>query len=601
MPRHHLSSTTARAAVVALALTAAVPVALVQPGGAAAAPTWTAVGPAVAVREVATAPSDPSVVYAAGTTGVLRSDDGGLTWSPTALTDSATDVAVDRSDPDVVYAIVFGDDELWRSGDAGATWENLSWLSSGPGQGQDVTVTGDHVVVMDRPNNLTWSEGSGWSAHNEVEFATDAWGNEQEWGSSSTAYAVAATDGLMESAAPATIWLALNVGLVQYTSQGNLLAPIPAVQTVDVTADGSRVLAGSHLSSDGGATWAEPAGTLSGSVRASEIDDAAAGLDAYVGLAPSNSYNPAVYRATATGWQSLGLDGVTVDDLDAHDGRLLAATPAGLKRYAETAPPVPPGSAEQVVTGGETVTTDPTGTGATSDVPLQTAIAVPPGVSGTVSVTPVAAGDSPDGYALLGQELVLSGPAATAASPYTVTFTVDVSLLGGTAPADVQVFRNGALVLPCEHATSAVPDPCLVSSGEGAGGDAVVVARTSQFSTWSLGRLDYALTGPFAPVDALPTVNTVKAGAAVPVKLSLGGDRGLDVLADGYPVVVAASCTGGVPDAVEQTTSASSSSLTYADGVYQYTWKTTKGVTGCRDLVLRFRDGTELVARFSLR
>jgi hypothetical protein len=38
-----------------------------------------------------------------------------------------------------------------------------------------------------------------------------------------------------------------------------------------------------------------------------------------------------------------------------------------------------------------------------------------------------------------------------------------------------------------------------------------------------------------APVDSPPTVNTVKAGAAVPVKFSVNGDRGLDIFAVGYP------------------------------------------------------------------
>ena len=45
----------------------------------------------------------------------------------------------------------------------------------------------------------------------------------------------------------------------------------------------------------------------------------------------------------------------------------------------------------------------------------------------------------------------------------------------------------------------------------------------------------YAIDGFFAPVDNAPAVNTMKAGAAVPMKFSLGGDKGLDILAANAP------------------------------------------------------------------
>jgi hypothetical protein len=36
-------------------------------------------------------------------------------------------------------------------------------------------------------------------------------------------------------------------------------------------------------------------------------------------------------------------------------------------------------------------------------------------------------------------------------------------------------------------------------------------------------------TGFFQPIDNQPTINTMKAGAAVPVKFSLGGNQGLNL------------------------------------------------------------------------
>lgn len=97
----------------------------------------------------------------------------------------------------------------------------------------------------------------------------------------------------------------------------------------------------------------------------------------------------------------------------------------------------PAGSTSQAVSGGETVTTDPDGPGATTTVPVQTAISVPDGVSGTLSITlQDTSGPSPNGYSFFGKEVVLHDPDATASSPYQATFTVDASLLGGVAPAD---------------------------------------------------------------------------------------------------------------------------------------------------------------------
>jgi hypothetical protein len=263
------------------------------------------------------------------------------------------------------------------------------------------------------------------------------------------------------------------------------------------------------------------------------------------------------------------------------------------------------GTAEAQLTGaGGTVTTDPTGGGATPQVPVQTTVTTPAGIVGVLTVTPQSTTtESPDGFELFGAEVTLTGPATTPEAPYQVTFLVDGSALQGVAPADVQVFRNGTVVAGCTQPVTASPDPCVASRGFGTDGDAVVTVRTSHFSTWSFGRLDYALSGPFQPVDAAPTVNLAKAGSAVPVKFRLGGDRGLDVLAAGYPKVTSLSCAGTATDVIEQTLDASAASLAYdaANDLYTYKWKTSKAMKGCRELILKFRDGTQLRALFDLR
>ena len=113
----------------------------------------------------------------------------------------------------------------------------------------------------------------------------------------------------------------------------------------------------------------------------------------------------------------------------------------------------------------------------------------------------------------------------------------------------------------------------------------------------------YAWTGFFKPIDNLPTANTVKAGSAVPVKFSLGGNKGLAVFATGYPTSGVITCNSTAPiDPVDQTVTAGGSSLSYdsSSGQYTYVWKTDAGWKGtCRQLVLKLNDGTYHRADFN--
>jgi hypothetical protein len=115
----------------------------------------------------------------------------------------------------------------------------------------------------------------------------------------------------------------------------------------------------------------------------------------------------------------------------------------------------------------------------------------------------------------------------------------------------------------------------------------------------------YPFTGFFSPVDVAPIVNSVKAGAAVPVKFSLGGDRGLNIFAAGYPRARQMQCvTGAALDVVEETVTAGGASLTYDPVVdrYTYVWKSDKSWAGsCRELEITFDDGETYVAWFSMK
>ena len=115
----------------------------------------------------------------------------------------------------------------------------------------------------------------------------------------------------------------------------------------------------------------------------------------------------------------------------------------------------------------------------------------------------------------------------------------------------------------------------------------------------------FTFSGFFSPVDNLPAVNAIKGGRAVPVKFGLGGDHGLSIFDAGYPRVERVACDTGAPTAeVEETVTAGSSGLQYdaATGIYAYVWKTSASMAGgCWRLALRFTDGTERHALFSVK
>jgi hypothetical protein len=101
-------------------------------------------------------------------------------------------------------------------------------------------------------------------------------------------------------------------------------------------------------------------------------------------------------------------------------------------------------------------------------------------------------------------------------------------------------------------------------------------------------------------------MNVVKAGRAVPLKFSLGGDEGLDIFAEGYPKSRQIDCSSSAPlDTIEQTTSAAGGSDLSYDATterYAYAWKTREAWSGtCKQLVVKLDDGSVHRANFKFR
>ena len=221
---------------------------------------------------------------------------------------------------------------------------------------------------------------------------------------------------------------------------------------------------------------------------------------------------------------------------------------------------------------------------------------------------PFTVGKAPSSLsAFTAQAAVVTGGGETG-----VTTTLTANLGGKAAPL-LQQTVTFTLTGPAAKTYSTITDylgrATLPATGL-APGTYAVTARYAGDSTFTADtRTGTLVVSPFTgflqPVDNPPTVNTVKAGSAVPIKFSLGGNRGLAILAPGSPVVTAVSCASGAPiDEIETTVATSSSALQYdaASNTYTYVWKTPKSFAGtCRKLDVRLVDGTSHVALFRLR
>lgn len=259
------------------------------------------------------------------------------------------------------------------------------------------------------------------------------------------------------------------------------------------------------------------------------------------------------------------------------------------------------------VGAGDTVTTDVLGAGATQSNPVQATVTSP--VPGNVSVTAVDTASTEGdftGYSLLPQQYSISAPAAEPENPLVLAFTVDSSQLSGISANDLTVFRDGTAVGECLGSTVADPDPCVKSLSTDAHGDVTVTVNSSHASQWVFGTKKSTQTGftfrDFKkPVLAAPTLNKQQSGSAIPVKFSIGGDYGLNVLEGGVPTSQRVDCVTmqSMGDSIATLSTNGDAISLGGDGYYRYNWKTLKDWKGtCRQFTLTFTTGETASALF---
>ena len=202
----------------------------------------------------------------------------------------------------------------------------------------------------------------------------------------------------------------------------------------------------------------------------------------------------------------------------------------------------------------------------------------------------------------------------TASGSFTVT-VVDTTPPSLNLPSDITAQATGPAGAAVGYTATAtdlvdgsVPVSCSPASGSAfpVGTTTVSCSATDAHGNTATGSfritVNYAWNGFFQPVDNPPTVNTVKAGSAVPVKFSLTGNQGLNIFQSGYPASAPYACSSTAPtDAIDQTVTAGASSLSYdpATDQYSYIWKTDKAWAGtCRALVVKLADGATHTADF---
>ena len=197
--------------------------------------------------------------------------------------------------------------------------------------------------------------------------------------------------------------------------------------------------------------------------------------------------------------------------------------------------------------------------------------------------------------------------------PSLFTITAAGSTVTVTCPATV--IYTGAAQTPCTARATAPDGLNELAAGElhgqhGTGNghrqraSSTAMPRTPRARRSTTFGIIWPFTGFSCPVDNPPTVNMANAGGRIPIRFSLGGNRGLAIIAGGAPTVVGVSCPSGAPTGTVDQAGTFTVGLSYVKltGRYLYGWKVpTTYANRCYRLELRLVDGSIHTAMFKFK
>ena len=138
----------------------------------------------------------------------------------------------------------------------------------------------------------------------------------------------------------------------------------------------------------------------------------------------------------------------------------------------------------QDVDAGETVTTDPEGTGPTVSDPMETSVTTLYG--GTVSIEETSTIENPpSGFQFLGQQVTITAPDASVEEPLIIVFRINASMVPlGEDELSIKIYKDGVEVPDNISTKIASPDPCVSNRTRLLNGDIEITVLTSNASTW---------------------------------------------------------------------------------------------------------------------
>jgi len=250
-------------------------------------------------------PQISNILYLVGNRGVYRSSDGGENWYSISkalpLGDSGTGpvvaIVVDPRNHSMLY-VALADGTLFKTGDAGATWQKLAPMPVGikiralavhPNSGVIYAGT-DSGVLISSDGGASWRR-SGAELGPVLSMTFEP--------SAATLYAGTQEKGIFKSTDGGDSWMLSAAGLPPAPVRQVIVGPKVSLALTGL--DGSRSGRALYRSTDNGASW-----SLAGDTGGGEISSAAMAKDGKTIYATARG---ALYRSTDGGlkWQAVGL------------------------------------------------------------------------------------------------------------------------------------------------------------------------------------------------------------------------------------------------------------------------------------------------------